>query len=144
MIKNYVIIVWLSLLSIVINSYAAEYEEVTDSSKIIVVEQSAPVFKIILKSNPSTGYSWSLKDYDNTLVSHIGNEYKPVARCNTEGQCATGVPGTEEWSFKVLPAGFIKQRETSVVLVYNRQWEKKQQNNKEVTFTINLVPKNAN
>lgn len=71
------------------------------------------VFKIVLKSNRSTGYSWHWNDrparsiLDSVYVNYV-----------LEKKMITGAGGHEIWEFKARAAG-----EQKITLVYKRPWE---------------------
>ncbi len=70
-------------------------------------------FKIVLLSNPSTGYHWLLaKPLDKSLLKQIGKSYKRP-RTNREGAA-----GKEELVFIATGEG-----KTEIRLKYARLWE---------------------
>lgn len=89
----------------------------TDPQKTILVKKSSPSFSVILQSNPTTGYSWSLKSYDNVLVHPISRKFYP----SKSGLVGAG--GYEKWVFSVKPAGFVVPQTTSITLIYARPWD---------------------
>lgn len=93
--------------------------DITDPSKPIIVNRSNPTFTIIVKSNPTTGYSWTIKNYDPNLISPVSHKFIPP-----ENNKLMGAPGYEEWTFKIQPANFITSQTTNIVLAYMRPWEK--------------------
>lgn len=91
----------------------------TDPSKSIIVKKSNPVFSIVLQSNPTTGYSWFLKNYDKNLVSPISRKFTAPA-----DKKIVGAPGYETWTFRIKkPSGFVVPQVTSIILIYARPWE---------------------
>ena len=84
----------------------------------IVVVKAKPEFTIILQANPTTGYSWSLKNYDAHVLVPV--ERKVVPPVNKK---LMGAPGYEEWTFKVKSDGFVVPQTTTIVLIYSRPWE---------------------
>lgn len=96
---------------------AAEKIDFTDPQKPIVVKSSNPSFTIILSSNPTTGYSWSLKTYDNDLIKPISRKYYSLQIK------MLGAGGYEKWVFTVKPAGFAVPQTTNITLIYSRPWE---------------------
>jgi inhibitor of cysteine peptidase len=89
----------------------------TDPQKPVMVKKSQPVFTIILQSNPTTGFAWSLKNYDVNLIRPVGRVFIPGQRG------LIGAGGYEKWTFAVKPAGFIVPQTTSITLIYSRSWE---------------------
>ena len=115
------------MVSAVIN--AEEKTNFTDPTKIIAVDESKPVFKVVLQANPTTGYSWVLKGYDDSLLVPIGRKFYPA-----NSKRLVGAPGREEWTFKVRPSGFVVPQITSVTLVYLRPWD--EQGAQTLTFKV--------
>lgn len=57
-------------------------------------------FKILIESNPSTGYHWELVgDLDATVVEFVSNEYKG------DEPAIPGSGGVQVWTFKAVSAG---------------------------------------
>ena len=82
-------------------------------------------FKIIIESNPSTGYHWELiGNLDDRLIQFVSKEYR------ASEPVLMGSGGKDVWVFKALAAG-----ETKIVLGHYppAQGEPAGQ---EVTFTI--------
>lgn len=84
----------------------------------IHVTSIAPVFIIKLKSNPTTGYTWSLHDYDKILLSLVKHQYLAP----TSG--LIGASGYDQWTFKMNNAAFTHPQRTSLKLTYARPWDK--------------------
>lgn len=83
----------------------------------IVVTAKQPQFTIHLKSNPTTGYSWFLREYDSTLVQPIKHNY--IAPTNG----MMGASGVEDWIFKMKPSAFVVPQTTTLRMFYARPWE---------------------
>lgn len=82
------------------------------------VSASQPKFIIKLKSNPTTGYSWFLREYDANFITPIKHEFgAPVNRK------LMGASGYEYWTFRVKPLGFTVPRQTLIRFIYARPWE---------------------
>lgn len=64
-----------------------------EGQKIIIVSPDHPRFVIKLKSNPSTGYRWTLREYNQSLISLKDRE--------AIGPGGIGAPEDEYWEFKV-------------------------------------------
>jgi len=135
MIKNHIKILWLGLLLVAIVVQAENKVIFTDPLKTIVVKESNPVFNIILQSNPSTGYSWSLKSYDSNLILPVDQKFYPP-----ENKKLIGASGYEKWTFRVKPGGFTVPQLTSITLIYLRPWD--EQGAQVVNFKV--VTNNAN
>lgn len=99
------------------------------STNTLIVKPNQPEFSIQLQSNPTTGYSWSLKSYDKKLLSLIKHQYiKPTNHL-------IGATGYEIWIFKANSLFFSYQKTTSLVFSYERPWEKNM-NTKQVIYQI--------
>ena len=133
--KKYIGILCFGLLLIVIGVDAETKVVFTDSLKTIVVKKSKPVFSIILQSNPTTGYSWSLKNYDVSLILPVSNKFYPPTN-----KKLIGAPGYEKWTFRVKPSGFTVPQLTNITLIYLRPWD--EQSAQVINFKV--VTNNAN
>jgi inhibitor of cysteine peptidase len=73
-------------------------------------------FSFSLESNPSTGYQWTVNNYDTGKLQFLGSTYqakKPVL---------VGSGGMQVFKFKVLnPSANL---DTKISLSYARSWEK--------------------
>ena len=96
---------------------SAKKTDFTDQQKPIVVKRSNTVFTIVLSSNPTTGYSWFLKNYDADLIKPLSRKYYPP---QTK---LIGAGGYEKWVFAVKEKGFIVPQTTNITLIYTRPWE---------------------
>jgi len=84
-------------------------------------------FKIVLDSNPTTGFQWQLSDpLDERIVTLVGTEYDIP---KTPG--VVGAGGKHIWTFKTVGLG-----QTMITLKYFRPWEKGVAPIKEATFTV--------
>ncbi len=68
---------------------------------------------ITLDGNPSTGYTWEVKDLDTTMFEQVGD---PSFSSSNPGLVGSG--GTLTLTFKALKAGTAP-----LTLVYHRPWE---------------------
>lgn len=89
----------------------------TKSSQTIFVTQNSSEFKIQLNSNPTTGYSWTTKQYDHTLLTLISYQYVPPVAA------MPGAGGIAIWDFKAKSQFFIKSQSTHIHLLYARPWD---------------------
>src|SRR5262245_44150823 len=86
----------------------------TEDKLSITVPPNQPTFVIKLKSNPTTGYSWFLREYDQNILMPVSQQFeKPT-------QELMGASGFEIWTFKVKPAGFVVPQQTIIRMVYAR------------------------
>ena len=142
MIKNCIKIMWLVVLFAVASVYAQSKNEpiFTDSTKAIIVQKPNQEFDIVLKSNPTTGYSWELKKYDHKILAKVANKFYPPVHTNPP---LVGAPGYEKWKFKVIDKNFFTSiHETSITMIYRRPWEKENQAAETIEFKV--VTKYAN
>ena len=69
---------------------------------------------VILASNATTGYSWSLSgNSDSTVLSKIDNKYIAPQPTNI-----VGAGGSEKWTFQALKKG-----SSTISMGYSRPWE---------------------
>jgi len=85
----------------------------TDPSQPVEVN-AKDTFRIVLASNPTTGYRWQLADgLDEAVLKLVHNRYRgPIAR-------RPGAGGHEFWRFYAVAPGTAEIR-----MVYVRSWEK--------------------
>lgn len=102
------------------------------ADKNILVEASNPTFVIKLKSNPSTGYAWFIREYDSNLLEIVGHEYQPA------NKKLIGASGSDFWTFKVKADAFKFPQQTTVSLVYARPWAASKEAEK-LKFTISIM-----
>ena len=84
----------------------------------IMVSRDHPEFTLKLKSNPTTGYSWFLREYDANLIEPIGKHYQGPDKA------LIGAGGYELWNFKMKPAAFLVPHQTALRMNYARPWNK--------------------
>jgi len=87
------------------------YSDPADTIRVAVGDQ----FKIVLESNPTTGYSWQFRQsIDSTFLKLVVAKY--VAKPNPEKLMGRG--GHDHWTFEAKAQG-----STSVSLHYLRPWD---------------------
>ncbi len=80
----------------------------------VMTVRTGEVFKVVLKSNQSTGYSWHWENnskenlLDSVYVDYVLKDW-----------AITGAGGNEIWEFRAKRKG--KQE---IIMVYKRPWEK--------------------
>lgn len=89
----------------------------TEDKLNIAISPKQPEFTLRLKSNPTTGFSWFLREYDTNLITPIKHSFEKPTKT------LMGAPGYELWTFKVKPAGFVMPQQTAIRLTYARPWE---------------------
>ena len=136
---NKILIVMLMLLSGVVMAAAPvkasrEVAVYTQDKTNITISSDSPQFTIKLDSNPTTGYSWFLHEYDANLVQPLKREFKQGDKK------LIGSPGYELWTFKIKPAGFIVPQQTTIRFAYARPWEGSE-NSTQVAFHVSTQGK---
>jgi len=105
----------------------------TENQPNIIVKKSQPHFSIKLKSNPTTGYSWFLREYNSKFISPLKHQFeKPI-------KPVVGASGYEIWIFRVKPTGFIVPQRTPIRLVYARPWQANESAT-VLTFWVTMLP----
>ena len=91
---------FLTLTIIFVTSLAvAQANDFTDAKKALQVNPSSTLVTLKLKSNPTTGYSWFLVKYNESIMSPISHKYyAPTSQL-------VGAPGYEVWQFRVWVRG---------------------------------------
>ena len=114
MYKQFSILFGVGMMSIVFaNSPQKLY---TKSTQAIPVTTSHPEFTIKVTSNPTTGYSWFLENYDRHVVAPVS--YRFVA----PNSKLVGAPGYSLWTFRLIAKAPVPVS-TKIVLTYARPWE---------------------
>ncbi|MFZ5903098.1 MAG: protease inhibitor I42 family protein [Chloroflexota bacterium] len=105
---------------------ASPVEELIISDPGKTVEVAAGnEFKIVIESNPSTGYHWELiGELDENIVQFVSKDYR------ADEPVIPGSGGADVWTFRALAAG-----ETAITLAYYPPGEGEPAA-QEVTFTI--------
>ena len=89
------------------------------------------VLAVTLDSNPSTGYSWQLKNIsDRAILENTGSEF--VASGSIAS--SAGALAKEIWQFKAL-----KEGKSSLTLEYRRPWEKEAPPENVYTLTVKVA-----
>jgi inhibitor of cysteine peptidase len=102
----------------------------TDAKPAIMLNQEKAEFVLKLKSNPATGFSWFLRDYDDRLM-------KPVKHrlITSSDKKLIGEPSYELWTFRMKPNAFIVPQQTLIRLTYARPWVT-DNNSTQVIFVV--------
>ncbi len=102
---------------------------------IIMVSSDKPSFVIKLKSNPTTGYSWFLREFNSSLVEPVKQHFEAPT-----DKKLMGAPGYELWTFRAKPAAFLVPQQTTIRFVYARPWEAAD-NSTQVVFKVTTTKK---
>lgn len=98
-----------------------------DNGKTVEVAKGNDL-KVVLESNPTTGYSWQVKEVNASILKQVGDpEFKPDSS-------AIGAGGKETLTFNAASAG-----QTTLKLEYRRPWETEEP--AVNTFTLTVVVK---
>lgn len=104
----------------------------TEANTTITQGSDQPVFVIQLKSNRTTGYSWSLGPYDKQYIQMVHYQYLPPI------EMIAGASGAEQWTFQLTKTAFLAPKTLSIALTYNRPWENKGDSTKMV-FQVSTI-----
>jgi inhibitor of cysteine peptidase len=100
--------------------------------KPIILSSNAKQVTINMVSNPTTGYSWYLKDYDERLFIPFSHTYfSPTAK-------KIGKAGAESFVFNVQRKASKVKRLSQLTFIYLRPWNGDIA--QTVTFTILSTP----
>jgi inhibitor of cysteine peptidase len=101
----------------------------TEDKPAVLLKPSDEEFVIKLRSNPTTGYSWFLRDYSPNLIVPVKHEYlAPDSKL-------VGAPGIEVWTFAVGKAALVVPQQTVIRFVYARPWATDDQG-KQLVFKV--------
>lgn len=97
------------------------------------VDASQDRFIISLPSNPTTGYSWTVKKYDNTLLTVLSSQF---FRAKTK---MMGASGQTVFNFAIKP-GITLPASTQILFLYARPWEPQNGTPEVVTINFQQTP----
>jgi inhibitor of cysteine peptidase len=124
----------LLLLCVMSSTFAATKKQTptvyTAEKPAIQLSVDQAQFTIKLQSNPTTGYSWFLRTYDNNLIQPVSHRFQSPAQ-----KKLIGAPGYEFWTFRMKKAAFVVPQQTALRFTYTRPWDGSGQS-KQVVFTI--------
>lgn len=101
-----------------------------DDELVLTVNNSEPSFVVSLPANPTTGFQWSVEQFDKDLFTLTSSNYK---RPQTQ---LIGAGGTMVYTFS-LKEGKTYPNQSKMVFKYARSWETNSATIKKVT--INFV-----
>jgi inhibitor of cysteine peptidase len=104
-------------------------KEVTkaDNGKTVEVTKGSDL-KVVLESNPTTGYKWEVKEVDASILKQAG---EAAYKADSD---AVGAGGKETFTFNAVGAG-----QTTLKMEYRRPWETEEP--AVETFAITIVVK---
>ena len=116
--KYWVLVLALVCVQVYAKTNTVDLPVYTDAKPVVMVSKDKVEFVIKLKSNPTTGYSWFLRDYDSKIVEPVSHVYEAPT-----DKKLMGAPGYELWTFKIKSAGFVVPQRTTLRFMYARPWE---------------------
>lgn len=120
------LLLWMILLSSLVHADTAAGQDPTT----VIVDHNQSGFTVRLKANPTTGYSWFLQQYDNTLVTVQDHQYQaPTSQL-------VGAGGVDVWHFKLTPQAQLGPVTTQIHFVYARPWEIQQGSETVITVVV--------
>ena len=112
----------------------------TKQSKVHFTNPHKPIvpqdglITLFLKSNPTTGYSWSWDEKD----SPSGLSLKSHQYVAPDHNGMMGAPGYEIYVFQLSPSMLTQTDEVHIPMTYARPWEKN--SGKTTHFTVQVKP----
>lgn len=92
-------------------------------------------FRIPAIANPTTGYEWSIADFDDMDTTVIKFDCKHIEKqANNEGVVMFGAPTNSFYEFNVQSVG-----SASIKFVYKRIWESKEAPIAEAVYNITVT-----
>ncbi|WP_028389042.1 protease inhibitor I42 family protein [Legionella fairfieldensis] len=99
----------------------------------VTVDPAQPLFQVTLPSNPTTGYQWTVENYDPSLLNLKSSQYiAPQKKL-------MGAEGNMIFNF-ALTSGKAYPTSTTITFKYARPWESGPGTLK--TVTVNFTPDN--
>lgn len=119
----------LALLSVSLFYINSTLALTTPNQSTNIISAANPQFTLQLPSNPTTGYSWFLLDYNHNLLQLTQHKYspQPIATTNntpkTTHKMLVGAGGYEIWNFHATEMALKAPQITKIKLIYIRPWE---------------------
>ncbi len=101
----------------------------TEDKLAVTVTPDQAQFMVKLKSNPTTGYSWFLREYNDKLIKPIKQSYIPGDKK------LIGSSGYQVWVFAVQKNAFTVPQQTMLHFIYARPWDVKEPSS-ELIFKV--------
>lgn len=106
----------------------------TADSSDLSLKTSKDTVIVSLKSNMTTGYSWTYTNPDSTSIKEISSEYVEY----NHDQQMMGAGGVQIFKFKLLKTCDLK-----IVFIYSRPWESMTGANENDKKTIRIINKDG-
>ena len=116
MLNKHILVFWLMNLMLGLSEILADVP-----TKTVQLAPGKSQVKVVLKTQPSTGYRWYLKDYDAKRLKPLKVTIKPIATAHNKP--LIGGPMQSVWLFKLTSAATTVPEVNEVVFQYMRAWE---------------------
>jgi inhibitor of cysteine peptidase len=121
------------MLTLLTSSMIFANEVVMQDKTAFSISADKAEFTLKVKSNPTTGFSWFLTDYNSALLEPVKHSFEAPT-----DKKLVGAPGYELWTFRAKPAAFTVPQQTLIRLVYTRPWNNTEPATME-TFRVTTV-----
>jgi len=101
--------VYASPVNVIVDNHICKLTEFDNGTTIYLKE--GDILNLTLVTNPSTGYSWDLEPYDESIIRHEVDFYWGYPYCSADGNksgCFTGAPLKRTWIFEAIGNGQTK------------------------------------
>jgi inhibitor of cysteine peptidase len=88
-----------------------------EDNTTIQVTKKNPQFTIKLKSNPTTGFTWFLREYSTKMITPVKHDFVAPEKK------LIGAPGYETWTFRVNEQAFVVPQMLTIRMIYARPWK---------------------
>ncbi|MGQ3887714.1 protease inhibitor I42 family protein [Legionella sp. CNM-1927-20] len=123
--------IWATIILLVV--IATSYAATSDKPMTINLKPHDTQFQVVLPANPTTGYQWTLHNYDRSLLRLVSNQF---IRPNSK---LMGARGATVFTFEIIH-GAVTPSVTSLVFSYARPWENQGGTSQTVTVRFQDTP----
>ena len=127
--KYFILLIYIVFLLTLFGCTPATITVDESSKKEIVCLKKGDILEIILGTNPSTGYEWSVVNIDSTKLKIVSESY--IA--NQVNRAVVGGGGNKIYLFKTISKG-----NTAIELIYFRSFEKEIPPKKKFHINLNI------
>lgn len=96
----------------------------------INVDKNSKVFMVSLSANPSTGFEWTVYDYDKNILKLKDMSFKASQTSRV------GAPGIMNFTFEIINTNNLPKH-SEIFFNYSRAWEKNTSELQKVTINFN-------
>jgi len=107
------------------NVISRAFSAVDSARELVLAPNHA--FEIVLASNPTTGYDWTVQIENSAIVQKVSQTFE----ADSSGRVGAG--GNTTWTFQTDRVG-----KTEITFLYHRPWEKETPPTRVVTFQISV------